>query len=248
MIHECIKNIKHPEKIKKFMCIGLGRLVNYGVKNDSSTNESHFEKPTRVYRYIQNIAQHVMAVKIVEQLEATTGSKIELYGADPMYDKVHEEFLKNLKPKGFTNFFDTSYDRQEHWPYIDDETFVFGSNPGASPIKLLVFEYARPAVMLTAKVTREENVADYPDGPFDKIDEDSQDLPLYPFDAQWIEIRKEPGSSEKIAIPFKEEGRAVEKAMRDYVREEEFKTSPGNVWWSDEEGWIRMQVRKDLTV
>ncbi|KAI1326935.1 hypothetical protein F5Y16DRAFT_399859 [Xylariaceae sp. FL0255] len=175
MVEQCINNIKHPEKIKKMVCIGFGLIATHPVI------------------LLEDIGKHSKL-----QQMTNNNQKIELYAVDPDYDKYHEEFLTSLEPIAFAKILNPSYELQEHWPVIDDSTFLFVEEPGLAPVKSMVMEYARPAAMLCVKHHYEDLVQDY-DG---KPSVEDEKGPLYPFDAQWIEIPKAPGSDEKVAIPI----------------------------------------------
>ncbi|KAI8959642.1 hypothetical protein F5Y11DRAFT_359068 [Daldinia sp. FL1419] len=150
---EAIDSIPKPNRIKKVVCLGLGRILqpNYHFSVQQASDQDDKQRPNNVIM-ARNIAQSIAAMSIVRQLKKRTGKDIPLYTADPDYGDEHKKALKKL-PFGEFIVLDPSYDRHEQFTYIDDNTLVFDmAGPPACPTMRIIEEFARPVAIITAEI------------------------------------------------------------------------------------------------
>jgi hypothetical protein len=181
-LKEAIETIENPGAIKKIVCIGLGRLILPSANND---------KPEVC---AVSLAQHTAAIKIAEQLKQLTGQDSRIYAVDPGY---HAEHKRALEKRNIT-ILDNSYEKQEHFPEIDDSTIVIAI-PGLSItyLKDLILEYARPAVLIIER----SKVHDFPPWKSFQPDVTEDDTRVARAkDFQWWEMFKSPRTSEGFGI------------------------------------------------
>ncbi|CAJ2500013.1 Uu.00g028660.m01.CDS01 [Anthostomella pinea] len=87
-LDRAIESIPNPERIKKVVCIGLGKVFK-------STYLAKCHE-LQVNIHPSHLAQHTAARAIVEILRSKTHQDVQLHAADPAYGRRHEEVLTNL--------------------------------------------------------------------------------------------------------------------------------------------------------
>ncbi|XXH04189.1 hypothetical protein Hte_010602 [Hypoxylon texense] len=157
-LEAAIDSIPNPKRIKKVVCLGLGRILEPFVESlgdPDSANRGHTDIIAP-----RNIAQHLAAIAIVKQLERMTGQYIPLYTADPEYGPRHKRALETLLIGQFT-VLDPSYGKHEQFTVIDDNTLLFNmAGPPHCPTMRIIQEYARPVAIITKEVPREGDFQD----------------------------------------------------------------------------------------
>ncbi|KAI8624803.1 hypothetical protein F5Y19DRAFT_490666 [Xylariaceae sp. FL1651] len=189
LFDQAIESIEKPERIKKIVTLGLGRVIRYSSGADMGAK-----------CVASSLAYHVAAIKIAEKLKERTGQDIALYAADAGYGDSHKRGLENLSPIKF-KVLDASYHRQEQWSVIDDSTLVIADRPNASPWKVFILEYARPVAFIGNMPLAHRS---HQEGCYDPVAHDEDGHPLFRGDMEWRELYKSttPGEPvEKIAIP-----------------------------------------------
>lgn len=150
-LEAAIDSIPNPERIKKVVCIGLGRILEPLISEPLVDSESGQIGPDNIIAP-RNIAQHLAAIAIVKQLQTKTGQLIPLYAADPEYTPRHKRALETLIIGKFI-ILDISYRRHEQFTIIDDSTLLFDmAGPPQCPTMRIVQEYARPVAIITREV------------------------------------------------------------------------------------------------
>ncbi|OTB09963.1 hypothetical protein K445DRAFT_17097 [Daldinia sp. EC12] len=157
---QAIDSIPKPERIKKVVCLGLGRVLtpNFRLANQ----ERNGDEPKRPRNIVmpRNIAQHIAAISIVKQLEKRTGHSVPLYTADPDYGAEHKKALETL-PFGKFIVLNPSYGKHQQFTYIDDNTLVFDmAGPPECPTMRIIQEYARPVAIITMEIPRKGTFED----------------------------------------------------------------------------------------
>ncbi|KAI2776315.1 hypothetical protein F4815DRAFT_484713 [Daldinia loculata] len=153
---QAIDSIPNPEKIKRVVCLGLGRILmpNFGSNQQSPEKDSGNTQRPRNIIMPRNIAQHIAAVSLVKQLEKKTNKEIPLYTADPEYGDEHKKALETL-PFGKFLVLDPGYGVHQQFTYIDDNTLVFDmAGPPQCPTMRIIQEFARPVAIITGEIPR----------------------------------------------------------------------------------------------
>ncbi|OTA93940.1 hypothetical protein M434DRAFT_384900 [Hypoxylon sp. CO27-5] len=150
-VTEAIDSIPKPERIMKVVCLGLGPVLMPALRD----RDKPFSKENVGNRIMpRNIAQHIAAIAIAEQLEQKTGREIRLYTADPAYTAQHKTALETFSVRPFT-VLDPGYGKHEQFTVIDDNTLVICmTSVPQCPAKRIIEEYARPVAFITAEVPR----------------------------------------------------------------------------------------------
>ncbi|KAK9771996.1 putative SRR1-like domain-containing protein [Seiridium cardinale] len=131
-VDECLKSVSTICEINKVVCIGLGRPVVLNCAVGSST------------------MQHVLAKYIKLQVEKIQNRTVELYAADPMYDRVT---VDGLAASGF-KILDNTYQHHEAFTMVDDSTFYITIET-RTLADYMVLEYARPAAMIIQSIKKD---------------------------------------------------------------------------------------------
>ncbi|KAI1763830.1 hypothetical protein GGR53DRAFT_531041 [Hypoxylon sp. FL1150] len=175
-LETAIDSIPNPERIKKVVCLGLGRILEPLDVKPPTDPETAKSCPDNIIMP-RNIAQHLAAIAIVKHLEKKTGQQIPLYAADPEYTPRHKKALETLLVGRFI-ILDCSYGKHEQFTVIDDNTLLFDmTGPPQCPTMRIIQEYARPAAIITKEVPRA--------GVFQ--------------DRLWFEVKEEDGT--KVQVP-----------------------------------------------
>ncbi|KAK9419980.1 putative SRR1-like domain-containing protein [Seiridium unicorne] len=131
-VDEYLKSVSAFCEINKVVCVGLGRPVVLNCAVGSST------------------MQHVLAKYIKLQVEKTQNRTVELYAADPMYDRVT---VDGLAAWGF-KILDNTYQHHEAFTMVDDSTFYITIET-RTLADYMVLEYARPAAMMIQSIKKD---------------------------------------------------------------------------------------------
>ncbi|KAI1653915.1 hypothetical protein F4813DRAFT_373208 [Daldinia decipiens] len=156
---QAINSIPNPEKIKRVVCLGLGRILMPNSRPNQQSSEQNSGNTQRQCNIImpRNIAQHIAAISLVKLLRKKTGKEdIPLYTADPEYGDEHKKALETLPPHlcKFT-VLDPRYGIHQQFTYIDDNTLVFDmTGPPQCPTMRIIQEFARPVAIITGEIPR----------------------------------------------------------------------------------------------
>ncbi|GKT64660.1 hypothetical protein ColTof4_07056 [Colletotrichum tofieldiae] len=154
-LKDILLSISIPSVINKIVCFGLGDLF------DDSNDENDKIGSSDGSSEIRSHVQHAAALTVARILGERIGREIRCYSQDPAYNQATIEFLKSHNivvlhdPQGFVD--------------IDESTLVFSVAPSV-PVKQIVTELARPAIiiwdtMLPAdKESREWELMKFPNG------------------------------------------------------------------------------------
>ncbi|KAH9899025.1 hypothetical protein F4778DRAFT_782621 [Xylariomycetidae sp. FL2044] len=150
-----IWNIPLPERIKKIVCLGMGRLT-FPLLVESPRQREHYDWQTGLFH--RAIAQHTLAVAAATLIRQSTGNDVSIYAADPAYGKPHKEALQDFPQANFI-ILDPTYDVHEGFTEIDDSTLLIAIQ-SYCPVLRIVQEYARPVVMITHEVSEYDRPED----------------------------------------------------------------------------------------
>ncbi|KAI1418360.1 hypothetical protein F5Y13DRAFT_176464 [Hypoxylon sp. FL1857] len=152
-----IGNIPRPERIKKIVCLGLGPVLTPTLR-DPSRPFSMENVGNKIMP--RNVAQHLAAIAIAQQLENKTRRQIPIFTADPGYTPQHKLALETFSVRSFV-VLDPSYGKHEQFTVIDDSTLVICMVFAPQcPAKRIIEEYARPVAFITSEVPREGKFQD----------------------------------------------------------------------------------------
>ncbi|KAH7133816.1 hypothetical protein EDB81DRAFT_859313 [Dactylonectria macrodidyma] len=128
-LKETLNSVPIPESITKVVCFALGSLVPIG------------DWPERSY------TQHAAALTMVDVLKARTGCDIQCYAQEPIYTDICRKILGSHGIKvldGVKGFLE-----------VDETTLVFSVSPNI-PVKQIITDLARPAIMVWNRVRPEK--------------------------------------------------------------------------------------------
>ncbi|KAI0004721.1 hypothetical protein F4779DRAFT_633944 [Xylariaceae sp. FL0662B] len=227
-LNAAVDQIPHPERIKKVVCIGLGKMVFESLPIEAADTLNQIATGP--------ILQHVAAIAIVQRLQARTGQKVELFTADPDYGSAHTEALQTLSGIQFT-VLDAGYGKHQHFAMIDDATFVINIAGAQCPLEILLTEYARPVAMIVSYWPKalERDILWY-----ELEDEDTREKVAIP-GTPWV-----PTSPRRVKYMFEREYTRVEGLSHRFVgnclsdemrgeleRSGEFEVMPGFAMWPE---------------
>ncbi|GKT41822.1 uncharacterized protein ColSpa_02003 [Colletotrichum spaethianum] len=154
-LKDILFSVPIPNAINRIICFGLGDLL------DDSDDENEQIGSSNGSSEVRSHVQHAVALTMARVLEERTGREIRCHSQDPAYTQATIEFLQSRNimvlhdPQGFVE--------------VDETTLVFSVAPSV-PVKQIVTELARPAIIIwdtmmpVDKDSREWELMRFPNG------------------------------------------------------------------------------------
>ncbi|KAI0008993.1 hypothetical protein F4779DRAFT_641211 [Xylariaceae sp. FL0662B] len=125
-----------PHGVNKIICFDLGSL-------DRRHDDNHFESIS------PSIEQHTAALTMAQALREKFGGEVELVAQDPTYNPSTRQILQVSGFRVVDGFGSLAFTE------VDEKCLVFSSAPNV-PVKEIVADIARPAVMIWDTVRAED--------------------------------------------------------------------------------------------